>query len=119
MQILVVEDSKMAQRTVGETLEGAGYRCDYAENGLETLKLSLRENYDLIITDINVPALDGLKYVQRLRLSEKTREIPVLMLAAMRDLGSVSKAMELGVSGYVVKPIDPANLIERVRSALS
>ena len=118
MHILVVDDSKTVRQTVGKALEGAGYRCDYAENGLEALKLSLRKSYNLIITDINMPALDGLKYVQRLRLSDKTREVPVLMLTAMRDRGSVSKAKELRVSGYVVKPVDPEDLINRVRAAL-
>ena len=118
MRILVVDDSKIVRQSIGGVLEEAGYRCDYAENGLEALKCSLRETYRLIITDVNMPVLDGLKFVRRIRLTEKTRDVPVLIITAKRDLESVSKARELGVSGYVIKPVEGPILLKRVKAVL-
>jgi len=119
MQALVVDDSAAVRRMVCDTLAGAGFGCDQAENGLEAIRLVLRNPYALIVTDINMPGLDGLKFVQRIRASEKGREVPVLVLTSERDQDSVLRARHLGVQGFVLKPVTPEGLLDRVQVALA
>jgi PleD family two-component response regulator len=65
-----------------------------------------------------MPSLDGLKFIRRIRLTERTKEVPVLIISSVRDVDSVYQAKELGVSGYVVKPIEPEELLKRVQAAI-
>ncbi|GAB4256506.1 response regulator [Deferrisoma sp.] len=114
MHILVVDDSSVVRKKAAEILEGAGHTCDLAENGLEALKLALTNRYDAVLTDIVMPVLDGLKLVMRLRAGAKTRHLPILVLTSRSDADTVLQAKELGVDGYLLKPLDPATLLDRL-----
>ncbi len=114
MRILVVDDSSIIRRKAAEILEQAGHECDLAENGLEGIKMALSNTYDAILTDIVMPVLDGLKLILRLRASAKTREVPILVLTSRSDSDTVLQARELGVDGYLLKPLDPGTLLQRL-----
>lgn len=114
MRILVVDDNAVIRKTIGDALEEAGYVCHYAENGLDGIKQSLKNKYQLIITDIDMPLIDGLKFIQRIKASEKGKNIPVLVLTSRKDAESIYHARELGIHNYVLKPIDPKALLARV-----
>ncbi|GAB6063119.1 response regulator [Deferrisoma palaeochoriense] len=114
MHILVVDDSSVVRKKAAEILEGAGHTCDLAENGLEGLKLALTNHYDAVLTDIVMPVLDGLKLVMRLRAGAKTRHLPILVLTSRSDADTVLQARELGVDGYLLKPLDPETLLDRL-----
>jgi len=118
MRILIVDDNSSIRKTIGETLEEAGYVCCFAENGLEAIKECLKSKFQLIVTDIDMPMIDGLKFIQRIRASEKTRDIPVIILTSRKDAETIYQARELGVHNYVLKPIDPNALLARVRLVL-
>ncbi len=114
MRILVVDDSSVIRRKAAEILEQAGHECDLAENGLEGIKMALSNTYDAILTDIVMPVLDGLKLILRLRAGAKTREVPILVLTSRSDSDTVLQARELGVDGYLLKPLDPDTLLQRL-----
>lgn len=118
MQVLVVDDSALVRRMVRTTLEGAGFSCHEAADGLEAVRLALRNVYVLVVTDIQMPNLDGLKFIQRFRASKKSIGVPILILSSQRDQATVLRARELGVQGFVAKPVQPEDLLERVRAAL-
>lgn len=117
--ILIVDDSRVIREQVGKALEGAGHVCDYAENGIEAIKFSLGRSYRLIITDINMPVLDGLKFLHRIRASTRNSAVPVLILSSQRELECVQQAKILAVKGYILKPVDPESLLERVEQVLN
>lgn len=117
MRILVADDSSTVRKQVGKILTDAGHDCHYAEDGLEAIKLVLRTAYDAIITDLTMPVLDGLKFVQRIRASEKGKDVPILILSARSDIDAILKARDLGIQGYVVKPVVPQILLDHLRQA--
>ncbi|MBI5016381.1 MAG: response regulator transcription factor [Deltaproteobacteria bacterium] len=117
MHVLVVDDSSTIRHEVGRAL--TGFSCDFAENGLVALRLALARRYDLILTDLTMPLLDGLKFIGRIRSGGKNQETPILILSSRKDEEAVFGARDLGVQGYILKPFAPEDLLGRVRAALS
>ncbi len=115
MHVLVVDDSATIRRRAREILEQAGHTCEEAENGLEAIKMALSNRYDLIITDIVMPVLDGLKFIQRIRASRNGEDVPILILSSRGDEETVLRARDLRVQGYVLKPLRPDVLLDRVQ----
>ncbi len=118
MRILIVDDSEMIRKAVGGALTGVGHECDYGPNGVEGLRLGLRQGYDLILTDIQMPVMDGLKFIQRIRMSGPNCRTPILVFSSCRTEETVILAGRLGVQGYVLKPIDRETLLATVESTL-
>lgn len=119
MQVLIVDDDQAVRKELRAVLGKHGRVCHEAENGLAALKLAPGRRYDLIISDFNMPALDGLKFVRRIRSSEYNADTPVLMLTSLADKNSVMRAREIGVQGYVMKPFEPEELLARVKAVIS
>jgi len=119
MKALVVDDSAVVRKLVSDTLVAAGFACQEAEDGLTAIKAVLRESFDLIVTDINMPGLDGLKFIQRIRASARGRQVPVFVLSSRRDEAAVRQAKALGIQCFVLKPVIPEVLGDRVRLAMA
>ena len=98
-------------------LEKEGFKSDTAEDGNKALTLLQKTVYDLILMDIHMPFHSGLEVIKYLR-SELKMETPVLVLTAFSDLQMQHQAEELGISGYVVKPFDPSDLIRQIYAIL-
>ena len=113
-EVLVVDDSSTMRRAIAEVLVGEGYDCDEAENGAEGLRMALQYPYRLVISDLHMPVMGGLNFIAALRSREKTRGVPVLVLTSSQELEAVKRAKTLGVSGYLLKPVDPDALLARV-----
>lgn len=112
--VLLVDDSSTIQKLVKLTLTRRGYRVELASSGLQALSMLEDAEPNLILLDINMPEMDGLELLRRLKQNRQTRDIPVMMLtgsdgAADRNTGRQSGAVE-----YLVKPIKPAELEEAV-----
>ena len=114
MHTLIVDDSAVIRKKIVEALTAAGHTCDEAENGLVAIKMVLTNSYDLVVTDLMMPVLDGLKFLHRLRATERTRHVPVLILSSRGDEDAVLTAKRLGVQGYLLKPVQPDTLLERI-----
>lgn len=113
MRILAVDDSKTMRNIVSFTLERAGYDVTVAADGLEALE-SMDGDFDLIIADFNMPNMDGLELARRIKGHEHYKNTPILMLSTEFDDDLKARARDLGVTGWVKKPLVKATFLELV-----
>jgi len=111
MRVLTVDDSKTILAMLHHTLTGAGFEVLQAEDGQKGLDVLDQEDVDIVITDINMPTMDGIEFIKNVRTSGRHQSLPILILttetsAEKRDLGR-----EAGGTGWIVKPFDPEKLI--------
>ncbi len=116
MRILVVEDEKRIADFISRGLQGAGYAVDLAPEGATALELVHATDYDLVVLDLMLPDMDGLKVLEKIR----NRKIapPVLILSARGALEDRVKGLELGADDYLVKPFAFVELLARIRALL-
>lgn len=114
--ILVVDDESSLLEMVSDTLSIAGYQVHTAHDGLEALQLIRQFNFDLVITDINMPKLDGYQLVEKLR--ERSLETPVVFLTARNDKPDVTQGLRLGADDYITKPFGLEELTLRISAIL-
>lgn len=119
-RILIVEDSAMVRITVKRTLSAVDFAVDEARDGAEGLAKVQGADcpYDLILTDLNMPNMDGLTMVQRIRELPDYAETPIVMLTT--ESGEEKKAVghQAGISAWLVKPFEPDALVEMVGGML-
>lgn len=118
-KILLVDDEPHFVTTVKDRLEMMGYEIVTASNGKEALEKVDKGVPDLILLDVQMPELDGLEVANRLKSSDKTKSIPIIMLTAKGQLNDVGKAVDIGVKDYIVKPFDPHTLAEKIKAVLA
>lgn len=116
--VLVVDDERDILELIDYNLEKEGFEVRTVETGEEALRLSRDHKPDLIILDLMLPGMNGTEVCKRLKASEATRAIPVLMLTAKSSAGDVVNGLELGADDYVTKPFSPGVLVARVRAVL-
>jgi two-component system, response regulator PdtaR len=115
MKILIAEDETIIRLDLRKTLEEAGFEiCAEARNGDEAVALAASERPDLAILDVRMPKLDGIEAARRI-LAE--RPIPIVMLTAYDQEELVSRAVEAGVFGYLVKPFRESDLLPAIQAA--
>ena len=113
--ILLADDDKNIRDMVRLYLENEGYNVTEAKNGVECVEEFGRKSYDLILMDIMMPMMDGIKAVQEIRRQSNT---PVIMLTAKGDTFDKVLALEIGADDYVVKPFDPKELMARIKAVI-
>jgi two-component system chemotaxis response regulator CheY len=122
-KILVVEDSASTRAFVRSTLESAEGVADVevseASSGFDALRLLPRGPYDLVITDINMPDINGLELVQFMRKSELHRATPILLISTQSSERDRQRGLRLGASGYLAKPFASKALVEEVERHLA
>jgi two-component system alkaline phosphatase synthesis response regulator PhoP len=117
-KILVIEDEVHIQRLIAMVLEKSGMQVITADNGEEGLrKLAEGELPNLILLDIMMPGIDGMQVLRSIRSHSTTKNIPVMMLTALAQENLVLQGVKLGVKGYVRKPFDPNDLVDRITKA--
>ena len=117
--ILLVEDYKDSREMTRFLLESLEYRVLEARHGKEALELALREQPDLILTDFNLPDIDGLVLVRRLRkLSEELSRVPIIMLTAHDAYEFSDSIIDAGCTAFFTKPIDFASLEKIIKTLL-
>jgi two-component system chemotaxis response regulator CheY len=112
--ILTVDDSRTIQKMLSMTLIDAGFEPVQAEDGVEGLEVLEYCHPDVIITDINMPRLDGFGFIEGVRSDEKYRAIPILVLTTESDVQKKDRARRAGATGWIVKPFDPTKLIDAI-----
>ena len=105
-KILVVDDSASIRQMVTFTLE-SGAECHEAENGVEAFNLCQSTQFDVIISDINMPEMDGYELVKNLRGMSQYKYTPVIMLTTESGEAEKLKGREAGATGWIVKPFNP------------
>jgi DNA-binding response OmpR family regulator len=116
--ILVVDDQPQLLGSIQMTLELAGYRVHTAGTGIEALAVLQVQPIDLILTDIGMPQLDGYQLCRRVRADSRWDAIPLLFLTARGSDDDIRYAKSLGSDDYLVKPIEPEDLLAAVRDSL-
>jgi type IV pilus assembly protein PilB len=117
-RILVAEDDPGLSQILKEILEGENYEVLAASDGREALALVHRTRPDLVLTDLQMPVMNGLDLLRRLRRDLSTCQIPVVFLTVVESLDSEVQALDLGADDYIAKPVEKARLLSRVRRAL-
>jgi len=102
--VLIVDDDVACREILSKTLENAGYACEVAENGLVALQMFRSRPFDLMITDIKMPRMDGMELFAEVRKSDA--DLPVVMMTAYATFNSAVDALKLGASDYVTKPFN-------------
>jgi two-component system, cell cycle response regulator DivK len=114
-RILVVEDNAKNMKLFRDVLTATGYRTLEATTGTEAVDMASEHRPDLVLMDIQLPDLDGVTALQRLRGDERTATIPVLALTAQAMHGDRERFLAAGFDGYLSKPVDVRELIGTVR----
>jgi two-component system chemotaxis response regulator CheY len=117
-RILTIDDSKTIRDMLRMTLAGAGFEVIQAVDGQDGVEVMDREKVDLVITDINMPRMNGYEVVRHLRGNPVHKSLPILVLTTESDSDKKNLAREAGATGWMVKPFDPDRLLETVRKVI-
>lgn len=113
--VLTVDDSRTMREMLQVALGDAGYRVLQAEDGIDGLEVLETETPDVIITDINMPRMDGFGFIEGVRADDRYRGVPILVLTTESDDSKKMRARDAGATGWIVKPFNPEKLIGAVR----
>jgi two-component system chemotaxis response regulator CheY len=117
--VLVVDDTRLMRRLLRGILESAGYGVVEAESGARAIDALRSESVDLVITDIEMPDMDGLEMIRRIRSHPRTADLPALICTASKEAADVKDAARLGVRGFLTKPVVKDAVLEKVAQALN
>ena len=109
--VLTVDDSASLRMAIRIARTGAGYAVTEAADGVEGLAKATSQRFDLIVTDLNMPRMDGLTMIRQLRQSGKAVGTPIIFLTTESDDGMKAQAKAAGATGWLVKPFAPDQLI--------
>jgi two-component system, chemotaxis family, chemotaxis protein CheY len=116
--ILTVDDSASIRMTTKITLTNAGYSVTEAVDGQDGLNKAKAGNFDLIVTDLNMPNMNGLAMIKALRQSPAHTGIPIIFLTTESDAEMKNQAKAAGATGWITKPFDPEQLVKIARKVL-
>lgn len=120
MKILAVDDSATMRRIIKNQLKQAGFEeVDEAGNGREALTMLGQNQYDLLITDWNMPEMCGLDLVKEVRKTDASKGMPILMVTTVAGKEDIVTALKAGVNNYMVKPFDTATLRAKIAQVVS
>lgn len=116
IRLLIVEDNVINQRVAKRMVENMGFKADIANNGQEALDMLARRNYDLILLDVQMPVLDGLRTAQKIRIREMNtgRHVPIIAMTAHAQKEDRDRCLEAGMDDYISKPINMKILEEKI-----
>ena len=118
MRMLTVDDSPSVRKLVEFTLKAKGIQVGSAGDGQEALEMMAKEKFDAIILDINMPRMNGLTFLEKIRSDGAYASIPVIMLTTEGQEEDKDKAVSLGATAYIVKPFKPTQLLGLVEKIL-
>jgi two-component system chemotaxis response regulator CheY len=119
VKVLLVDDQNSVRQMARITLEEIGFRqISEAENGVQAMHTASLQPIDLIISDYNMPEMDGLALLRAVRSHPVVRKVPFILLTGRGDRELVVKAAEAGVNNYLVKPFTPAVLREKIEQVM-
>lgn len=117
--ILIVDDSKTVRNLVAFILKKEGFKVTSAEDGLDGVeKLYAAEHVDLIVTDVNMPRMDGLTFIKTLREQEAYRDTPIIVLSTEGQDKDIETGLTMGANLYMVKPAQPEKMVRNVKMLL-
>jgi two-component system chemotaxis response regulator CheY len=119
-KVLVVDDSATMRSLLVSTLEEIdGIDTVQASNGFEALKALPMQSFDLVLTDINMPEINGLEIVHFIKNNQAYRKIPLIIVSTERGQADIQKGLALGAQKYITKPFDPEQVKKTVKELLN
>jgi two-component system chemotaxis response regulator CheY len=119
LRALVVDDSPTMRGFVVAALESHGFEVTSAKSGFEALKILPKDRFDLIVTDVNMPDINGLELVRYVRGSNVHNKIPLIIISTDGRERDRERGMHLGATAYLVKPFKPEELLSLVKEVLT
>lgn len=117
-KILAVDDSASMRQMVSFTLKSAGFEVTEASDGAEALSIAQSKSFDVVISDVNMPVMDGLALVKELRALANYRFTPILMLTTESSSDKKMAGRSAGATGWIVKPFNPDQLLATVKKVV-
>lgn len=116
INILVVDDERAIREMIVMALEKEGFSCAEAADGHRAEAIISKMNPDLALVDWMMPGLSGINFIRKLRKTEATKNLPIIMLTAKTEEGDMIKGLECGADDYITKPFSPRSLIARINA---
>jgi len=110
-KILTVDDSPSVRKMVEFSLKSKGYEMGSAGDGIEALELLEQDQFDAVVLDVNMPRMNGLEFLEKIKNHDDFAAIPVIMLTTEGQDEDRDKAMALGATAYIIKPFKPTQLL--------
>jgi two-component system chemotaxis response regulator CheY len=104
--ILTVDDSMSVRKFIALSLKSGGYRVISAVDGMDALEILSKEKVDLVITDLNMPNVDGFELVRAIRQNTSFSDLPIIILSSLADAKYIERGMQAGANSYIVKPFN-------------
>ncbi len=114
LRVLAVDDSRTMRGMLESALSEAGYSVRLAEDGVDGLERLAEEIPDLVITDINMPRMDGFGFIEAVRSERRYRALPILVLTTESAAELKARARDAGATGWIVKPFDEGKLVTAI-----
>jgi two-component system chemotaxis response regulator CheY len=118
-KILVADDSPTIRKFVTFTLKMVGFEVISASDGMEAAEMLSQNKFDLIITDLNMPNMDGFELIKVIRQNPEYKETPIIILSSLSDREDVERGIKEGANAYLVKPFEPQRLKYEVAKFLN
>jgi len=118
MKILIVDDDKTTRKLLSLYLKGKGYEIVTAENGLDAMEKLGMDNINLIVSDMNMPYMDGIELTKTLKTDPAWKHIPIIMVTTEADEDEKVKALEAGVDDYLVKPTNADQITDSIKKII-
>jgi chemosensory pili system protein ChpA (sensor histidine kinase/response regulator) len=116
--VLVADDSRTVRETVSRILGGAGYIVDTATDGFEAWEMLKDVEYDLLVTDLEMPRLGGFELLEKVRTGHATKLMPVLVISSRSAEVHRQRAAQMGANAFMAKPVQKPQLMEQVGALL-
>ena len=117
-KLLIVDDNKVNRLLLARSLEQQGHKVSAAENGRQALDMIKAENFDIILSDIEMPVMDGFQLLAELKADVHLRDLPVIMTSALDEMDGVVRCIEMGAEDYLTKPVNAVLLRARINASL-
>ncbi len=117
--ILVADDSPSIRKFVSFALAMQGYEIISAADGMEALEKLPNQKVNLVITDLNMPNVDGFELIKSIRSNEEFKEIPIIILSSLAGSDEIQRGMNYGANSYLIKPFDPKRIAYEVSKFLN
>jgi len=116
--ILAVDDSASMRQMVAFTLKGAGHQVTEAADGQAALDLAKRQKFDLVLSDVNMPRMDGIALTRELRSLPMFKFVPILMLTTEGGMNKKQEGKAAGATGWIIKPFNPEQLLATIKRVM-
>ena len=118
MRILAVDDSASMRQMVAFTLKGAGYEVEEAADGKQALDKAKQGKFNLVLSDVNMPVMDGISLIKELRALPQYKFTPILMLTTESTGDKKQEGKSAGATGWIVKPFSPDQLLATIKKVI-